>query len=631
MNRRHLSIALTALVAVGVWSPPAPAQQVERSIRVYSLDSLWPRTDTSDLHLPPPSLRGTSIEPEWTGEDNRPITFGFDDEDREESVEFFERFEGAIRELIAEDSWSNRRNVLRSEGDRMLIVQTPDVLARIDALLRRWEHHVFRRCRVDVAIVPRQAFVAAVPDAAARAGLWHDAGTFDRAVAAAGADARSVSAVVPVGARSVLRPAASRVILNDHEVNQTGVIPVVNPIVSSAREGIGCELALYPAPMGDWFRIDATILAREFDDEASRRVDLTIGALDLPADRRRSISTMSIVRAGGVVVLGEIEIPVDSGALSAVVLLRAGRIVSDESAPGNTEEDAAVPRIVDLAALTAPYRALRLQAKLDYRPAYGDVEGEPLVDFDVLSRVLSGAQQSGVELAVVGRALLLGKSEEAERTVQWLEQLGGRRTRPITIELWQGDVPAAEVGRGVLLDAEEWSARMRSEGVTARLAGIEGQSMSAGAVQSRAYVSDLEWVSGGMPQRIVVASDPVVSRVGEGLLLNATASLVPGTVWAQLHVMGEFARAPRIERSARVRLDQRVRIDRSSDGPEVVATGKWLAIELPEEDTDRWEHTVTVPLGQPILLNVFPSENDGAVRALVAVVRVHALPERGPQ
>ena len=54
--------------------------------------------------------------------------------------------------------------------------------------------------------------------------------------------------------------------------------------------------------------------------------------------------------------------------------------------------------------------------------------------------------------------------------------------------------------------------------------------------------------------------------------------------------------------------------------------GDGEAIELPEEDTELWQHMVTVPLGQPVLLNTLPdSTAPGRTVALITVVNAFTL------
>ena len=138
-------------------------------------------------------------------------------------------------------------------------------------------------------------------------------------------------------------------------------------------------------------------------------------------------------------------------------------------------------------------------------------------------------------------------------------------------------------------------------------------------------------VSGGTGFQIIAVGDPVVYNAGEGLVLNVSASLVPGTDWAQLRVDGEAARRPEFERQTTARQSDAVEIQKDAPpGEQAVQKGDLLELDLPEEDSDRWEHFVTVPLGRPVFLNALPdAERGGKSRVLLGAVheQVHDLIE----
>jgi hypothetical protein len=59
----------------------------------------------------------------------------------------------------------------------------------------------------------------------------------------------------------------------------------------------------------------------------------------------------------------------------------------------------------------------------------------------------------------------------------------------------------------------------------------------------------------------------------------------------------------------------------------IEAAAEWVAIDLPDEDTDIWRHLLTAPLGRPVLLNALPdTSSPGRTRALIAVVHESPLP-----
>jgi hypothetical protein len=166
-----------------------------------------------------------------------------------------------------------------------------------------------------------------------------------------------------------------------------------------------------------------------------------------------------------------------------------------------------------------------------------------------------------------------------------------------------------------------------NRGTRARIHSVAGASAALGAVFSRNYLADLDKVSGGTGWEIIEVADPVVRQVGEGVILNVKASLVPGTLWAELHVEGAAARPPKLERKGRVRAKSHADIELDGKkATKVEATARWVTLDLPEEDSDSWEHLVTVPIGKPVLLNAFPVEGaSGSTRVLLAWVHVFGI------
>ena len=88
---------------------------------------------------------------------------------------------------------------------------------------------------------------------------------------------------------------------------------------------------------------------------------------------------------------------------------------------------------------------------------------------------------------------------------------------------------------------------------------------------------------------------------------------------------GLVERPPRLKRKSKIRTSSQVTVvEKVTDAgikTDVKPVDQWIEIELPEEDSDHWQHLVTFPLGRPILLNALPDpKKPGTVRALVAVV-----------
>jgi hypothetical protein len=91
-------------------------------------------------------------------------------------------------------------------------------------------------------------------------------------------------------------------------------------------------------------------------------------------------------------------------------------------------------------------------------------------------------------------------------------------------------------------------------------------------------------------------------------------------------VRGELARPPIFGREARARASHEVGPAREGEKAAASPIGEWVSLELPDEDVDRWEHLVTAPQGQPVLLNALPDPSaPGATRVLILTVTEFGL------
>jgi hypothetical protein len=212
-----------------------------------------------------------------------------------------------------------------------------------------------------------------------------------------------------------------------------------------------------------------------------------------------------------------------------------------------------------------------------------------------------------------------------------LEELARRTARVLRIHVFQASVSGEEwvrsgAGRERLDRAQVRSLSEHTE-FRACLVGLPGWDLTLGSVAGRRYVADLDHVSGGTAERMIEVGLPVVGSAVSGLLLTARADLVPGARWVELRVQGENGSPAIFEREGRARSAQALE---PHDGlPSGVgddgATSRdgWLTIDLPEQDTRRWEHVVTAELGKPVLLGASPdATRPGRTVILVATVEL---------
>lgn len=554
----------------------------------------------------------------------------------------------AIRSLIEADSWSNTRNALDADGETLVVVQTPQALERIGPLLRRLEARAERTVTLDLALVPIEALEVAQPDwRRPGAPPWLPRETFGRAVAASKGRALVASGPVSEGGHRVVEPRAVSHHLLDTEVNQTGVTPTTDPIVDAYLAGAFAKVKVLRSPGGGWFRADLELGRTDLLDGAESR-STTIGPIELIRERQERIAATIVLPEGRTAVAAVLAGPVDgvSGPASFAALVRVTSAPAQDDVPGEVPGEGIAA--IDAGLVLEPIPEHRMVPSMDPRSWWRSSafrDGSPPDDDDargllspaaldrlVAGSVLAAGGRRSVRYRAGGTILLDGTGVDLAAVRKSLDRAAWARSTLLVVDVWQGTLTSDELAAlgesGVLLDGE-WSERMATaSGLRLRAVCLAGTTAALASVVSRNYVGDLAKVSGGSDGRVKEASDPEVWRVGEGLVLNATASLVPGSTWAQLRLEGEAARAPKFQRRAWSRQSSIVELrEGKPKGEELDAVGERLTIDLPDEDTDRWEHFVTVPLGRPALLNALPDPSrPGTSRVLIATVHRHAIP-----
>lgn len=642
---RRTVTALCILALAGSVLARESLRPVEgRRLEVFDVRFLEDASTTEWGVLPPtPRLRGCglpSYEPYgWIFSESDP-TFTFEIAEEEPSDELV-ALQGAIRALIAEDSWNNTRNLLALDGGWMTVVQTPGVLEKIQRFLRGMEGLARQELFLDVAVVPAEALDETAPGwSRSGASPWLQGDVLEQAVRAGGRRAGVLSSRMRPGVPRGLQPRRVSRHLVDLEVNQTGVIPVVHPLVANVLQGTFTSAVVRKSPSGSWSRVDI-VLGRMGSPEQRDLRRVYRSEIELLRQRQERVSTSVVVPHGHTVVAGSWTSPAPggegdrgAGPRSFVTLVR---VSASEGAgtPGVLGEGIFA---VDVGVLVEPPPDQRLSrvSEEGYAPPIsftGEAEEEAVTSLsaEVLDEKIREAlpEEARKEARIWrrgGRVLIRAPGVRPEDVRRNIDALARSRSRVLQVDLLQATVePGVLTGAeasGAILDEACLDAFERPPGKRARLHHVAGAAASMASVLSRNYLADIEKVSGGTGVEIVDVADPDVRQVGEGLILNVDASLVPGTPWVELHIEGEVARTPSLERKARARLDSTVEVrGAEAASADVQAVGEWVELDLPEEDSDRWEHAITVPLGKPVLLNALPAaDGSGKVRVLASVV-----------
>lgn len=654
-------VLLSALVTLAVVPTQLAAQETERRFAVYDVGSILRAPVLSGGILPPlPALRLPQGE---RVADSSAMATPVSLNDESPEGDSAHRPKGGpwlsphelqilVSSLVAEESWSNRRNEVLIQDGRLRVVQTTEVIAQVESFLAALEERALRQVAVELALLPPSVLDKVAPGwDRPGASPWLEDGSFDRALTAAGADAVVFSTRAPPGAWKRLSPEQRSAHIVDHDVNQSGVIAVVDPVVGAVPIGGFAELRVFPSPDGTWHRVDLR-LGESRKGGAPRTQRFEWGEVDLLEMRDAHVATSLVAPAGRTVVAGvwapSPEPAAGSAPAAAPSFVGLVRVRGTDPGVANVDRAKATPlSVVEAGLLTAPLRSFSIHRPDDYEDWYSPMgsagqsnEGPALVAAEVLEAYIDAAvEETGIK-SVTRRTMrgsvFLSDSETTTAAVKRrLESLARERAALIVLDLVQLSLDAGELtalgGAGSFLEPAQVEAAARHAVFRCRMSGLGGVEHSLAAVASRSSLQDIEFVSGGTSSSsIEVVGDPIVRSAGEGLVLNARAEGVPGSPWVQLRLSGEVARPPRFGRQVKLPASQSVKAPSGERTEELMPEGPFASLELPEEDSDRIEHLVTLPQGKPLVLSAVPDgARPGRTKVLVATISAFSVGEGG--
>ncbi len=525
-----------------------------------------------------------------------------------------------IQTFIAEDSWTNERNTLEVHGGKLTVIQTPEVLAEIEAFLQALYHRATRRYDVVCALVPPAALDAALQAAGVSLTAAHfPAAVLERALAHAGDAGWSWRSTARDCAALAITPAAQRLTVKDYDVNQTGTVPAINPLVGLLRNGPAVWLRIAPTPLPERLLLDV-VCAQEATPEPGAPRRIPLGDLELAAAGGSSTTTALLIPPGSVVRAGELRWPRQD--LPGYALLVRVTPVPQPPPPPSPAALLEVGSYFDLV------RARR--AKPDAESAGMEEQSTIPSDFAATARQWLPADLGNdprLRLKVAGGALFVAMLGDAAATSRAATLLSAAlqerfRSRVRSVEAWaiRGSVArdayeALREDGGVLLvkDWREKAGLAQATGI--RLTGLCGRRLSMFAAMGRWYVADLETVSGGTDYAILEVADPIIRWAGTGIDLGMTVQPVAGTSWMQVDLRGEVF-ATTFGRTSAMRVDHTVRL-----GGELgfEALGQKMDIDLPDQKVNNFAHVVTIPAGRTAFLNAVPDPQDPARVIMLAV------------
>ena len=616
-------------------------QKTERTTRVYDIAFLT-RAVPQYHSAMRPSAGSLRLGPTASDMDlGAPIDFGGEPDD-DAMVEFApddapagvvvsaEILEALIRRNISEDSWANVRNSIDLDGERLVVVQTDDVHARIDAFLAALRARRASMVAIEVVVVPASVLGTGV-DAS---GPWITDELFAQAASAAGERATSVALTAYNEQTTSGLSGHLRNTVFDVEVNQTGVIPVVNPVVQTLPIGVSLEVRPTAIAGTDWFRVGLEVTRLEEAGEIAQRRTLFAEIEFFPL-AEESVDTVLLVRAGRPAIAGRFTDRQQDGSMREfAVIARLTPITVTGDAPERPAIGGFHERVLDLSFLLEPLsrgerplsraawlRVIRAQADPD---AWLDERAE--MEFS-----------GGSYLHVTARP-------ETHRAVrEWVDARIRERARVATVAVseYSGPIDAvlAVVGaaEGQIYLADDWrvsdAGKRLERRSTTHVAGALGCRLRARGFDARSFVGDVECVSGGTGFSIIEMPDPIVESAGNGFELDATVA--PRLDASSVQLALEWARC-RSSFESQIEFFPGVQMA-ANDGGVTIENGEYrgqvtvrmpYVIDLPSQRVDTYRASLPLAVGRSAALKV-QKRRGGVASLLVARVEVTAADMRG--
>ncbi|MBN1417778.1 MAG: hypothetical protein JXP34_03325 [Planctomycetes bacterium] len=549
-----------------------------------------------------------------------------------------------IRRNIAEDSWANQRNSIDADPRALTVRQTPNVLDSIEHLLASLRARRARMVSIEIAIVPLEA----LDEETTNGSPFLSAEAVEQALARAGDRGTRLSFTAYDGQTVSRHIGTQRALLRDCEVNQTGVSPVINPVVSVIPLGYLAEVRADAIADTEWTSLHVRVFHRALVGEPEVRKEI-FGEFELAPISERGLSTSTIVRAGEAVFAGFLRGDAASvGSLAALIRVRP---LALEAGPAARAEapDGLRAGMYDVEFLLRAARAIS-----------PDLSGWP-ADPEELVRLI----RAGIEPESWSDARMEIDADEKRLTVY--QRASVHTAIAAMLERWRRDVLAVAtletwVLRGtraalmpVLLAAgpdgalpEKWPDLAGGAGLRitaeARLAAVPGERTTTFGWIARSYVADYENVSGGTGWTLSEVPDPLIQSAGSGILISSIVGILPGGLALarvrSIDVSTRFDRTGTVIPSWGLGAESVVRVgsppqaekerDKAPPARPIAAPRDHEAalsvfipakVDLPSQQAWDFDRVETMGSGRPILVEA-RSDGPGPEPAMARIVRV---------
>lgn len=641
--RKYIYTLLLGMAVVTTWVSGASVVRHARIFRIAHLTS--PPVEAGYPRLPLGGLLTESWDSEYGAGGVRGGGFGFAEKTGGGAIDLAplysaylerEHLSDLIRTFIHEDSWANKRNDIIATGSKLTVVQSDAALQEIEAMLRSLYARRMRQVDIAVAVLPHAVFEQLAKEAELEAGAFLMAGAFfDRAVAKAGDTGTCWRRTADEGEACGFNPLFRRMSLKDYDVNQTGVAPVVNPLIGIWRAGLAANVRCARTVMNGHFLLDYRIAKVGVGSDRHVR-KMPLGDLELPELDGVSLSGSILAPEGKTLVLGRFSWSREKPA-SLVALARVNKVPQPVL-------PAAAFEIIDVGSLLRPWflkhhlSGGRMDAgfhnNVTVRESYQADEKPLFTPATLIKRARAVLPQDlqnhpRLKMKLAGSGLFIAVSGDRDATARGASIIRAhfglcfqRKARTLTAHVRMGTVAAEALEgikdrqKGTVLLVPDWRSRAALERETlVRVAGLPNKVTTIYAGILKRYIMDAEHVSGGTGANIVEIADPVVTEAGTGFMLYVRIKPVSGTQWVQVHVDGEVAETSFKEKTS-VYADRALK----SGGPYgVQASGQKLTIDLPQQKADQWKHVVTMPVGRACLLNAFPDPKEPSKMRILVV------------
>lgn len=449
---------------------------------------------------------------------------------------------------------------------RLVTELTPGEHERLAACLRAMQQESRRALSLAIEVIALAPEHERALRGGAGAALDAEALAALAAASRAGGRLGSLRLQVRDGERAVQANLERTTFLGDREVNQTGILPVLNPVTEELRTGALVEVAAARAPgESDRWLLDVRLERAERDPLMREAILRQAGRIQLPSASHLALGVSLQVEPGQTTLLGALRVPAGEGRREPRTLALVCR--ADPAAPAVNAKAGAAPEGVFLrrhslrAVLPPP--STRFPGGGVSADATGGgggfvFEGEegspPEVEWtpeELADRAMGEAAQgswedpqSGCWIEARGQALLVAQTAAGHAAVEaflrkeaalsWVQHELLLLQAPESVE--DAAPPPPHV-----LDATAWEALARAHPVEERLllCGQDGQEVSGLLRREVRVVTEVELSAGGDggPSTTAVPEDPIVQTALAGTRLRVRGQAgAEGVVTLELQI-----------------------------------------------------------------------------------------------